>query len=110
MAIKKTIELAGTGALAEYHALLSAQVNGSGDVTVAVASYVTVEAFEAGKSPVELLRHPIVIRGIPADGEGPMKFAESMLAAPAPPGAADLPLNEQPFPNRYLFAGGAIVE
>jgi hypothetical protein len=91
-----------TGAQASYHAVNVVTLNYDGAFTMAtVASYVSKDAKDTGKQA--MYQQQVQINGLPTGD--PRAFCESALVELKPTdGSAD------PFPIRYTFAGGAIVD
>jgi hypothetical protein len=70
--------------------------------TATVSSYLSKDARDAGKFP--MYAQQIQIAGLPDKGIDARDFAESSLAAAAPPDGGALPSQ-----NRYVFAGAETV-
>ncbi|MDR5825821.1 hypothetical protein [Caballeronia sp. LZ043] len=93
-----------TWAAAEYHVVQQLTLDFvTSNCTATVASFVSKEAKDAGKSPI--YAQQIVLDGLPATDADPKAYVEGLLIEPQP---TDAPT--PPYANRYAFAGGAIVE
>ncbi|MBR8152373.1 hypothetical protein [Burkholderia vietnamiensis] len=103
MPIEFSYEAPSTGAPAEYHVLQQIGLDYvSQKVNITAASYVSKDAFDAGKQPV--YQQVIQIDGLPPSGSDVKRFVEDELIVPAPTGGSvTMPT------NRYVFAGAAIV-
>jgi hypothetical protein len=110
MAIAKEITLDTTGGVAAYHYVASANIDRvSKFVTASVVSYVSAETYKAGKQPVSYAQQ-VTIQGLPADGQDLFAFVEAELIKAAPEtDTASLIIAPYQM-NRYMLAGGEIVE
>lgn len=92
-----------TGATSTYHVVTQISVDFETHRTVAtVASYVSKDARDAGK--YALFTQPVMFDGEPPADQGLCAFAETQLSATAPTDGTPAA-----YPNRYVFAGAAIV-
>jgi hypothetical protein len=93
-----------TWAVADYHVVQQINLDFvSSTCTATVASFLSKEAKDAGKSPI--YAQQIALEGVPSSGADPKAYVEGMLIEPQP---ADVTI--PPYANRYVFAGGTIVE
>ncbi|MDR5736120.1 hypothetical protein QCE47_27800 [Caballeronia sp. LZ025] len=104
MPIASNYTTPSTWAVASYHVVQQLTLDYvSGQCTATVASFLSKEAKDAGKSPI--YSQQIVLEGMPESNADPKGYAEALLIEPQP---ADV--NTPPYANRYAFAGGTIVE
>jgi len=104
MAIQFVYTTPATGAPAQYHVVQSIQLDyASSRTLVTVASYVDSTTYTASKLPV--YTQSIAIDGLPDTTQDPLVTVQQELVAAAPTdGTASTS------PNRYLFAGGTLVD
>lgn len=102
MPIQLDYTVPSTGASATYHVANVVTLSKDGDYgLVTVASYVSKEAKDAGKQA--MYQQQIQVNSLPVGD--PWTFYEAAIVEAKPTdGSAD------PFPIRYTFAGGAIVD
>lgn len=93
-----------TGAPASYHVVVALFLDAKNNSTFAtVESYVDKANHDAGKSFV--YTQQIQLNGLPASGSDSFVSAQEALVAAQPTdGTASTA------PNRYIFAGGALVD
>jgi hypothetical protein len=103
MAIQFDYTTPSTGAVASYHVVQQIGLDYASNRThVSIASYVSKEAYSAGKFPVFI--QSIDMDGLPAVNSDPLVTVQSaLIAAPPTDGTASNT------PNRYLFAGASAV-
>ncbi|WP_321866770.1 hypothetical protein [Paraburkholderia tropica] len=102
MPIQFSYTTPASGAVAEYHIVDRLSLIRSSKQTIAeVMSYVSANTFAAGKTAV--YTQQITIDGLPDDGADAFAFSESSLIAASPTDAVA-------GTNRYVFAGGALVD
>lgn len=104
MSIQFSYTTPNTGAVANYHVVQQISLDYvSSNTNVQVASYVSQDAYAAGKFPV--YNQSIQIAGLPVTTADPMDTVQADLIAAAPTdGTASTS------PNRYLFAGATVVD
>ena len=103
MAIQFSYVTPSTGAVADYHVVKQITLDYDASVTnVQVASYVSADAYNAGKFPA--YNQAIQIAGLPVTTTDPLATVEADLIAAAPTDGT-----ASNYPNRYLFAGASIV-
>jgi len=104
MPIKLNYTTPNTGAPATYHVVQQIMLDFVSSITNAtVASFLSKEARDAGKSPMYAQQVPV--DNLPAAGQDPLEYVEGRLIEPLPDGTV-----VAPYANRYSFAGGEIVE
>lgn len=103
MSIQFSYTTPSTGAVANYHVVKQIGLDyESKNTNVQVASYVSSDAYTAGKFPV--FTQNIQIDGLPVTTADPWATVQNDLIAAAPTdGTASTS------PNRYLFAGATLV-
>ncbi|BAO86012.1 hypothetical protein [Caballeronia cordobensis] len=101
--IKKDFVTPSTGAVAAVHVVTQVQIDyaGSNLTTATVSSFLSDEAYAAGKWA--LYTQAIPIEGLPAAAQDPRNYAEDKLVEAMPDGQVTA------YANRYAFAGGEIV-
>lgn len=89
--------------MAAVHVVTQVQVDyaGSNLTTATVSSFLSDEAYAAGKWA--LYTQAIPIEGLPASGQDLREYAEARLTGAMPDGSVTA------YANRYVFAGGEIV-
>jgi hypothetical protein len=104
MSIQFSYTTPSTGAVADYHVVQQIGLDYiSNNTNVQVASYVSKDAYEAGKFPV--YTQNIQIAGLPVVTADPLVTVQNNLMAAAPTdGTASTT------PNRYLFAGATLAD
>ncbi|KWD57233.1 hypothetical protein WL68_02590 [Burkholderia cepacia] len=111
MAIKKALVLESTGAPVSYHVVGNVSIDATAKVTIAtVQSYVSEEAFKAGKLPLQG-GQSISVSGMPKDNEGAFAYVQKRLVEPKPEGDSKTTDVSAPYGtfDRYMFADGEIV-
>jgi hypothetical protein len=103
MAITKDVTLDSTGAAASFHVTRSVTMDRISKTTGGlIASYVSEDAYKAGKMPLGQLL-PVYVEGLPAVGQDAFAFFEtSLMTAADAQGSLALPY----LANRNLFVGG----
>ncbi|UVS99065.1 hypothetical protein [Burkholderia glumae] len=111
MAIRKNVVLALTSATASYHVIGGVTLDLLGGTTVAsINSYVSEDAYRAGKQPLQL-SSTISVKGVPEQNEGAVPYIHRRLIEAEPDEgrqAADRPMTYNAL-DRYMLAGGEIV-
>lgn len=103
MPVNKTLTLDATGGEASYHVVRSINLDLVAKTSSAVlVSYVSADAYTAGKQPASFEMIPVQLEGLPNKGQEPLDFVEGALVVAQPADAAETGR------NRYLFAGGSI--
>ncbi|KVQ35778.1 hypothetical protein [Burkholderia cepacia] len=110
MAIKQAVVLESTGATAEYHVVTQVMIDTLSKTTSAtIMSYVSADTHTSGKQPIQGAT-TIYMQGVPDANEGAISFAEKLLIV-SKPTDGDQTAGVLPYgANRYMLAGGTIVE
>jgi hypothetical protein len=103
MPLQKDYETPSTGAVASYHVVQQVGLDYVSLLTNAtVVSYLSRDARDAGR--FAMYTQQVQIAGLPGDGQSARDFAEAQLIASPPDDAVG------GAPNRYVFAGAAVVQ
>lgn len=104
MSIKFDYTTPATGAVASYHRVPQVSIDKDASVTTAtVTSYVSKDAYDAGK--FAMYTQIIQIPGVPTPTADPFPTVEALLVEAAPTDGTASTL-----PGRYTFAGATLVD
>lgn len=104
MAIKKDITLDATGGVANFHTVRVVALELMAKTTNAtLMSYVSEDAFKAGKQPATFQMITVAVNGLPADGQSALDYVEAELVRKVTDADQNLA------GNRALFEGGVVV-